>query len=444
MNKLVGEKIKQLRNEMNMTQSVLAGNELTKSMLSQIENNISNPSIKTLQYIADRLNRPISYFLEDKQSEVIDNSIISTSISESQEEKLVVINDLLNNTQVDKAQKELDSLVSQGALDQNLKMKADLLYKLGKALIGLEQIEVGKNYLSHSIAVYTEAQLYMEGAKASVELAKTFYLEMNYEESLNVSEKAFDLYYKNINADLMFEIELYHYKILILFAIGDNKAAEDTIKLALELSTKTSIYYKTDELYRLKAIFHYLKESKEDFNMSIDKALQFAEFTEDNLCLAKIYAVKAVDAFKRSDLELALEYAEKIKFYANRDMYIYYLVKAQAYYAQGKYDLAYENVLKVDYPAYEKHKFDYLNMWSSKIYEGLILSKLGKHSEAISAILDGIEKMSFFHYSKFIVQAYRSLSDVYSEGNDYQNAFLYLKKANEIQDIIDKDDTILF
>ncbi|HWT74624.1 MAG TPA: hypothetical protein VN258_07875 [Mobilitalea sp.] len=33
---------------------------------------------------------------------------------------------------------------------------------------------------------------------------------------------------------------------------------------------------------------------------------------------------------------------------------------------------------------------------------------------------------------------------IYSQAKDYQNAFLYLKKANEIQVIIDKDGTVLF
>ena len=67
----VGEKIKTLRKELNMTQSELAGEEMTKSMLSQIENNVSNPSMKTLQYIAKVLNKPISYFLEDKLEDTL-------------------------------------------------------------------------------------------------------------------------------------------------------------------------------------------------------------------------------------------------------------------------------------------------------------------------------------------------------------------------------------
>lgn len=110
----------------------------------------------------------------------------------------------------------------------------------------------------------------------------------------------------------------------------------------------------------------------------------------------------------------------------------------------GKYEVAYENIIKVDFPSYETHKFDYLNMWSSKVYEGLILNKLEKQNEAVEAIKIGIDKMCLFDNSKFLVRAYKSLSEVYSDINDFQNAFIYLKKANEIQDIINKDDNIIF
>ena len=62
MTQKLGDKIKLLRKELNMTQSELAGNEMTKSMLSQIENNSAMPSMKNLQYLAARLGKPVSYF----------------------------------------------------------------------------------------------------------------------------------------------------------------------------------------------------------------------------------------------------------------------------------------------------------------------------------------------------------------------------------------------
>lgn len=64
----VGQKVRALRKEMGMTQQDLAGDEFTKSFISQIEKNHARPSLRSLQIIADRLGKPISYFLDDDYS----------------------------------------------------------------------------------------------------------------------------------------------------------------------------------------------------------------------------------------------------------------------------------------------------------------------------------------------------------------------------------------
>lgn len=52
MDSSLGNKIKALRKELKMTQSQLAEPEMTKSMVSQIENGQAMPSMKNLQFIA--------------------------------------------------------------------------------------------------------------------------------------------------------------------------------------------------------------------------------------------------------------------------------------------------------------------------------------------------------------------------------------------------------
>ena len=62
----VGEKIKQARRERNMTQSDLAGDAITRNMLSAIESGKASPSIATLQHIASVLNVPLPYLLSQE------------------------------------------------------------------------------------------------------------------------------------------------------------------------------------------------------------------------------------------------------------------------------------------------------------------------------------------------------------------------------------------
>ncbi len=66
MSSIMGEKIRSLRKRLQMTQSELAGNDFTKSFISQIEKGQTRPSLRSLQIIAQRLGRPVSYFLSDE------------------------------------------------------------------------------------------------------------------------------------------------------------------------------------------------------------------------------------------------------------------------------------------------------------------------------------------------------------------------------------------
>ena len=67
----IGSKIKQLRVEKLMTQSELAGAEITRNMLSQIENGIALPSIGTVMYLAKRLGVSAGYLLADENDNFI-------------------------------------------------------------------------------------------------------------------------------------------------------------------------------------------------------------------------------------------------------------------------------------------------------------------------------------------------------------------------------------
>lgn len=61
----LGEKLRHARIEAGLSQRQLCGEEITRNMLSLIENGSAKPSMKTLQYLAGRLGKPVSFFLED-------------------------------------------------------------------------------------------------------------------------------------------------------------------------------------------------------------------------------------------------------------------------------------------------------------------------------------------------------------------------------------------
>ncbi len=67
----IGAKIKKLRTSKMMTQSELAGHQITRNMLSQIETGVALPSLATVTYIAERLNVPAGFLLAEGDDEFI-------------------------------------------------------------------------------------------------------------------------------------------------------------------------------------------------------------------------------------------------------------------------------------------------------------------------------------------------------------------------------------
>lgn len=61
----LGEKLRQARLEAGLSQRQLCGEDITRNMLSQIEHGSAKPSMKTLQVLASRLGKTVSYFLEE-------------------------------------------------------------------------------------------------------------------------------------------------------------------------------------------------------------------------------------------------------------------------------------------------------------------------------------------------------------------------------------------
>ena len=61
----LGQKLKQARLEANLSQRQLCGDTITRNMLSQIENGSAKPSMDTLRFLAAKLGKPVSYFLEE-------------------------------------------------------------------------------------------------------------------------------------------------------------------------------------------------------------------------------------------------------------------------------------------------------------------------------------------------------------------------------------------
>ena len=103
----IGQKLRIARIEERLTQEQLAGNDLTKSYISEVERGHRTPRLITLKVLARRLNSPLSYFVdgasEDWEAEVYLQLGLAHSLGDSPQAATGAL------------EKALDLAVNQGA-----------------------------------------------------------------------------------------------------------------------------------------------------------------------------------------------------------------------------------------------------------------------------------------------------------------------------------------
>lgn len=65
----LGQKLRKARQDRGLTQAQVVGDQITRNMLSQIENDLASPSVGTLQYLASVLGVKLAWLLADEQED---------------------------------------------------------------------------------------------------------------------------------------------------------------------------------------------------------------------------------------------------------------------------------------------------------------------------------------------------------------------------------------
>ncbi len=161
----IGQKIRELRVKEGITQKELAGDKITRNMLSLIENGSASPSVRTLLYIADKLDTPAGYFFS------------SNSADESRFLKLTVIEKLKEKFKLKKYREcqEICATLSASAADDEIAMILASSYMM-TAIASAEEFDM-KNALGDlDMAVsYSARSIYCGD---SIAKAAAFYREL--------------------------------------------------------------------------------------------------------------------------------------------------------------------------------------------------------------------------------------------------------------------------
>ncbi|MFJ7031007.1 helix-turn-helix domain-containing protein [Bacillus cereus] len=387
----LGEKIKALRKEKKLTQTALAGSELTKSMLSQIENGKATPSMKTLQYIAEKLECETSFLLEEDEEEIV--------------ELIQKMEPLIKANKCDEVYKTLLPIVQK---ELPLTLNTARLYKqfiTGAAIMNDYNIEY---YVETAVSIFEKYTLYRESTETKLLFYYMLFKRKKYKECLQIIATIRDEYKaKNLEMDLITHIQLYLKEAIILLAYGNYEKCEKVILDALAFSKKHQVYYKTDEFYRILSYQKVITADKEQYLYYIKKSEQFAIFTEDILSIAIIDILKAYYYNTiTNEYTIALEHLEQFREKLKdepifQDDGLYYLEKGKSLYGLKRYKEALAILKQATIPDYMSHPLDQSWVLTAGSYRALCYIELQDKKSALKEAKEAVQAIDSYPDSIF-------------------------------------------
>ena len=386
----LGEKIKALRKEKKLTQTELAGSELTKSMLSQIENGKATPSMKTLQYIAEKLECEPSFLLEEDEGKIVE-------LIQKMEPLIKANGDEVYKTLLPIVQTDLPPTLNTARLYKQ--------FITGAAIMNDYNIAY---YVETAVSIFEKYTLYRESTETKLLFYYMLFKQKKYKECLQMIATIRDEYKtKNLEMDLITHIQLYLKEAIILLAYGSYEKCEKVILDALAFSKKHQVYYKTDEFYRILSYQKIIVADKERYLYYIKKSEQFAIFTEDTLSAANVDILKAYYYNTvTNEYTIALEHLEQFREKLKNDPIfqddgLYYLEKGKSLYGLKRYKEALETLKHATIPDYMNHPLDQSWVLTAGSYRALCYIELQDKKSALTEAKEAVQAIDSYPDSIF-------------------------------------------
>ncbi|WP_433596182.1 helix-turn-helix domain-containing protein [Lysinibacillus xylanilyticus] len=399
MNSL-GTRIRKLRKERKLTLEELAGDRLTKGMLSQIENDKAKPSMESLEYIAERLGVKANELLEQVNPASLRQLLEQAEILFT-ELKLGDIDNAHQIVEMIKPYAEELPLSYEGG--RLLYIYAGAQYYAGlttwesplqESRIMFKEI----NLLSHWFDTYI-LQLGILSENRKYKMAYSCILQAKEEAEL-----------ENYQLDSRDAGKMAYYICVFQVAIGEIEAGKQLINETITNAHKNQFYSYIDDMYRFGAFCAMLDHDFEQVEHMLKKLEQYRIFVEQVDVDAYIFGLRAhyYNSYAH-DYQQALEEIERFGTLMHEEVSIkldknfYYSEKGKSLYLLGQYEEAkeaFEHFTNV--PPFILHPFDILSLNECFSYKALCYAHFGELTTAYE-----IAKMAYLDSQDLIDLPYK-------------------------------------
>jgi len=395
----LGTRIRKLRKERKLTLEALAGDRLTKGMLSQIENDKAKPSMESLEYIAERLGVKASELLEQ---------VTPSSLRQLLEQVEILFADLKTG--------DTDNVQQIVEMMKPYVEELPLCYEGGRLLYiyAAAQYHTGlttwESPLQEARFIFKEINLLSHWFETYILqlgiLSENRKYKMAYSCILQAKEEAEQ---ENYQLDSRDEVKMAYYISIFQVAIGELEAGKQLINETITNAHKNQFYSYIDDMYRIGAFCAMIDNDFEQAEHMLKKLEQYRIFVEQVDVDAFIFGLRAhyYNSYTH-DYQQALEEIERFGTLMNEDSIkldknFYYSEKGKSLYLLGRYEEAkeaFEHFTKI--PSFILHPFDILGINECFSYKALCYAHFGELTTAYE-----IAKMAYMDSKDLIDLPYK-------------------------------------
>lgn len=401
----LGEKIKKLRKDKNMTLKELAGDRITAAQISHIERDKSHTSHELLEYLSKKLDVSTDYLLETKEMQsrkITDNLILQIEIH-------------IKCNELDKAEEKISEAIK-------VCSEFDLIESYGKCNFLLATINLKQEDYSKAVSNFEKALYFFiknndkdNIFKCYIGIGKIYMKEEFFKGAISHFNFAEEILIESVNEDTDIYKDLYSKMAYCYIKLDQPQKSLEYIEKVDVLDNKNNSKEEVEMLV-LKAnnLFNVGKyeESKESFR----KALELLDKEENKSELADIYLTICDIYTKMGHSEKVLEYSHKVYDIKKNDEDEYMmdgLCKIiEAYIESKEYELA-RRYCKIALASSIKYKNKLYEYKALKYYADMH-DKQDENDLAIEYLTKCIKIISELNEEKILANLYIELGQLYS------------------------------
>ena len=422
----LGEKIKKLRKEKNMTLKELAGDRITAAQISHIERDKSHTSYELLEYLSERLDVSIDYLLETKEMQskkITDNLILQSEI-------------YIKRDALDEAEKEIHEIIEiceEYGLSENY---GKCNYLLGDIYLKRKDGATANFYFEKALFYFIKNDDKKRIFQCYMNIANIYFDEEFYQVSLTNYYFAKDILEEiNIDDPDTYK-ELYSKISKCYMKLNESEKSLEFIEkignIDNDYSPEQEIELLVLKAKKLLAEGEYVK-SKDYFA----KALKIIEKEENKDKLAQIYLTVGSIYAEMGDNEKFLEYSEKVYDIKKNDTDEYMMNSLyniiQSYIDADDFEMA-KKYSKLALAAAIKNKSKYDEYKALKYYCDIYKYK-GETDISIEYLIKCIEIVSKLDEEKILGNLYIELGQLYSGISKEKELECYQKGITIFKDL---------